>query len=44
MTIIFLLFTLSAISPPIGDNRIVGIKAQAVTVPYSADEPVRFNK
>ena len=44
ITIIFLLFTLSAIIPPTGDSRMAGIKAHAVTVPYSVDEPVRFNK
>ena len=30
--------------PPIGESRIEGRKAHAVTVPYSAEEPVRFNK
>lgn len=32
-TIIFRLFTLSATMPPMGESRIAGIKAQAVTVP-----------
>ena len=39
-TMIFLLFTRSAIIPPTGDRMIIGIKAHAITVPYSADEPV----
>ena len=33
ITIMFLLFTLSATMPPIGDNSMAGIKAHAVTVP-----------
>ena len=33
ITIIFLLFILSATIPPIGDSRMAGIKAHAVTVP-----------
>ena len=33
ITIIFLLFTLSATIPPMGDSRMAGIKAHAVTVP-----------
>ena len=39
-TMIFLLFTRSAIIPPTGDRMIIGIKAHAITVPYNADEPV----
>ena len=42
--ILIRLLTLSAISPPTGDNRIAGTKAHAITVPYSTDEPVQFNK
>jgi hypothetical protein len=33
ITIIFLLFILSATIPPIGENKIAGRKAQAVTIP-----------
>ncbi len=44
ITIIFLLFTLSAIIPPTGDKSIAGINAHAVTVPKSAEEPVWFSK
>ena len=44
ITIMFLLFIRSATMPPIGDNRIVGINANAITVPYKADDPVRFNR
>ena len=33
ITIIFLLFALSATMPPMGDSKMAGIKAQAVTVP-----------
>ena len=36
------LLILSAIMPPTGETRTEGIKAQAVTVPKSAAEPVRF--
>ena len=44
ITIMFLLLTLSAIIPPTGDSRMDGIKAQAVTAPYRAEEPVRFRR
>ena len=30
--------------PPTGDSRIDGMNAHAITVPYSADDPVRFSK
>ena len=43
-TMIFLLFTLSATMPPMGDSKMAGTKAQAVTVPYRADDPVRFSR
>ena len=33
ITIIFLLLPLSATMPPIGDSKMAGIKAHAVTVP-----------
>ena len=33
ITIIFLLFTRSATMPPMGDSKMAGIKAHAVTVP-----------
>ena len=39
-TMIFRLFTLSATIPPTGDISMAGMKAQAVTAPYSAEEPV----
>ena len=44
ITMTFLLLTLSATMPPTGDNIIDGIKAHAITVPYSADDPVRFSR
>ncbi len=43
-TIIFRLLTLSATIPPTGDSSTMGRKAQAVTAPYSAEEPVLFNR
>ena len=43
-TMIFLLFTRSARIPPTGDSSRAGRKAHAVTVPYRAEEPVRFNR
>lgn len=44
MTIMFLLFVLSAIIPPTSDKITIGKKEQAVAIPNKADEPVSFNK
>ena len=40
----FLLFTRSAKIPPTGAKTIIGIKAQALTTPNKAAEPVSLNK
>ena len=44
MTIIFRLFTLSAIIPPIGVIRIIGINAHADTTPNNEADPVLFKR
>ncbi len=44
ITMIFLLFTLSAKIPPIGTSTIIGIKAQAETNPNRAADFVSFNR
>ena len=43
-TIIFLLFILSAITPPRKEKTTIGMKELAVTAPKSEDEFVSLNK
>ena len=44
MTMMFRRFTRSAIIPPIGDSKAIGIIDMAMIEPKTAEEPVRLSK